>query len=193
MQAQCEHDAYFLASISSETSTQISYANWKFFSQGNKWHRFVLDALEKPNPYCSFAFKNSWVKKANSRKSSSVSFRCSGSCTFTGCPLEFKVEIMYFNIHNPPEILQMTVSFTSSFVRQERKKERRSRHLHGLERKHTHHQLYTIYLSAHSLNLNWNQGKGIRLVEALMSSERLALKKVRSSILILILSSHCQS
>ena len=106
---------------------------------------------------------------------------------------------MYFDIHNPPETLQMTVSFTSSFVRHERK-ERRSRHLRGLERRQIAEKLKihspsTVYnLSFCSLfQSELESGKRVRLVEALMSSERLALKKVRSSILILILSSHCQS
>ena len=89
-------------------------------------NRLVIKTIIEPILF--ICLQELWVKKANSRKSSSVSFRCSGSCTFTGCPLEFKVEIMYFDINNPPETLQMTVSFTSSF-------ERRSRHLCGLKRR----------------------------------------------------------
>ena len=104
-QTHCEDGAYFIASIPSETTTQISFAMWKLFNKGNEWHHVALNALEKTNLYCLFAFRNVWVKRSNSQKSSRISFRCSGSCTFTGCPVEFKIEIIYFEINNPPETL----------------------------------------------------------------------------------------
>ena len=87
---------FFLASIPLTTTTCIPSDSWECLNTGNEWRNIILQALGKANPYCSFAFKNKWQKKEGSRKSSSVCFRCTGSCTFADCPVRFKVEVMSF-------------------------------------------------------------------------------------------------
>ena len=124
-----------MASIPLTTTTYIPSDSWECLNTCNEWHNIILQALGKANPYCSFAFKNKWQKKEGSRKSSSVCFRCTGSCTFADCPVRFKVEVMSFVKSDSPQQLKTSVHFSSKYVKHD-KTERRSRWIRSVDCQH---------------------------------------------------------
>ena len=108
---------FFIASIPANSNTQIASSDWSQLTSKHNWQNSVLHIITPYNPYCSFTMKRRWVKKDNSRKSSLYSFRCSGVCTFTDCPVQFNLKILSFLQTNPPSSLSVLVEFTSSTVK----------------------------------------------------------------------------
>ena len=111
-----QNSCFFYASVPVNVMTTIPSSIWPELSTKTDWQNPIVNFLSTHNPYCSFAMKNRWMKRKHSRKSSHYSFRCSGKCTFTDCPVHFHLKIMSFNQSNPPTTLHVSINFTSPLL-----------------------------------------------------------------------------
>ena len=128
-----QNSCFFYASVPANVMTTIPSSIWPELSTKTDWQNPIINILSPHNPYCSFAMKNRWMKRKHSRKSSHYSFRCSGKCTFTDCPVQFHLKIMSFCQSNPPITLNVFINFTSPFVKHATD-ERRSRQIRSSNR-----------------------------------------------------------
>ena len=113
--------------------TTIPSTIWPELSTKYDWQNQIVNFISTHNPHCSFAMKNRWMKRKHSRKSSLYSFRCSGRCTFTDCPVHFYLKVMSFCQSNPPTTLNVSINFTSPYVKHATD-ERRSRQIRSSNR-----------------------------------------------------------
>lgn len=124
---------YFCSHIPMKDTTILPSSMWQRLCTKNDWQNVILPLLSKSNPYCSFSMRNHWVKSQFSQKNSNYSFRCTGQCTFSDCPVKFTLKIQYFDHTSPPLSLSVTISFSSQLVKHH-KQERRSRQFSGTAR-----------------------------------------------------------
>ena len=110
-----ESEKYFVASVPPVTSCLISYESWSVLQSSVDWNEVILKELNKANPYCCYSFRNKWLKKPESRKSSRIVFRCTGACSFETCPVKFKVEVYSFSDTDPN--IKLEIYMLSNFVK----------------------------------------------------------------------------